>query len=55
MLDLLYKDVIVDTLDAHIFDTHAVANSMLKRLLTSNTFMAPFAIFVKGKNDTAME
>lgn len=58
MLDLLRKDGILDTLDARIaelFDTNAAVNRFSHRVLTSNTFMAPIATFVRRKADKAME
>lgn len=57
MLNLLRKDVIEDTLEAHIpkvFDTYAAADRLSKRLLTSIKFMAPI-VTVRRKKDTTIE
>lgn len=48
MLELLYEDVICDTLDAFIakfFDTDEASDRLSKQLLTSSSFMTPIAKF----------
>lgn len=57
MLNLLHKDVILDTLDGHvakIFDTEAAADRLSKRFLTSSTFMESIATFMRSKTYTTM-
>lgn len=52
MLYLLRKDVMGETLEAHIsksFDTYAAADRLLKKDLTSSSFMALIATFVRRK------
>lgn len=58
MLDLLHKEVIRESLDAHkekLFDTNVAANRLSQRLLISKSFMAPIATFLRRKSDTTME
>lgn len=58
MLDLCHKDVIGDTMDAHIakfLDTNAAADRLSQRLLTLSTFMSPLVTFMRRKIDTAKE
>lgn len=58
MLNLLGKEVIGDTLDAHIAkfnESNAVAYRWSQRLLGSSTAMAPIETIVWRKNITAVE
>lgn len=58
MLDQLRKDLIAKTLDAHIpncFDTVVAADGLAKRLLASDSFLAPIATFVRCETNTLME
>lgn len=58
MLEMLRKEVIVKTLDAHIakiFDTNAAAGRVSKRLLTSSSFMARVATLAQRITDTKMD
>lgn len=58
MWDLKPKDVIGETLDAHIanfFDTNAAAEGLSKRLLASSPFMVPIATFMRRRTDTALK
>lgn len=56
VLDLLLKDVIEGTLDAHkvkLLDMNADADRLLKNLLTKSSLMAPILTFVQRKPDAA--
>lgn len=58
MLHLLNKDVIEDTLKAHIakfLDTNEVDDGPSKRLLTLTTFVLSNATFVRRKRVTAVQ
>lgn len=58
MLDLLHEEVIgnmLDSLIAKCFDNNATADRLSQKLLTSNTFNAPIATFVRREANTAME
>lgn len=58
LLDLLRKEVIEETLDAHVttfFDTDEAAKGLSKRLLASTFFMALIANFNRRKSNTAMQ
>lgn len=59
MLDLPRKNFIGDTFEAHSrakwYGTNVAVDRLSQRLLTSNTFMASIAIFVKRRTDTAMD
>lgn len=58
MLDLLCKNFISETFDAHVaklFYTDAAADRVPKKLLTPRSFMAPTATFEQRKPDTAIE
>lgn len=58
MLDLIRRDVVEETLDAHIsriLDPQMATEKLLKKLLTPNSIMAPFPTFVKRKTKTGME
>lgn len=58
MLDKLCKDVVGESLNAHIakfLNTDAAADVFSKRSLISSSFMAPIATFLRRKTDTAME
>lgn len=58
MLELLGKHVIGETLDAHVakyFYTNAGADGVSKILLTSCSFIAPVATFLRLKMDAAIE
>lgn len=49
MLDLLFKEVIGETLDdqtARLFDTNAAANRLPKKFLTLSSLSSPIATFV---------
>lgn len=57
LLDLLPKDVIGDTLEAHIakfLDTDEFTDRVQKKLLTSSSFMASIATYVHRKTNTAI-
>lgn len=54
MLDLLRKDVIEETMDAHIakvLNTYAAADEISEKLLTSSSFIAPITTFVPYKTN----
>lgn len=58
MLDLLRKDVIGKNFDAHIaklFETNEPGEELLKRLLTSTSFITRTATFVRPNTNTAMK
>lgn len=58
MLDLLSKDFIGETLDAHTakyLNTNEAAEGLSKRLLTSNSVLPPIATFVRRTTDKAMK
>lgn len=58
MLDLLSKDVIGETLDAHIMENaeqDAVAEVLAKRLLAPGWFMALVATLARRETDSAMK
>lgn len=58
MLDLMRKEVMQETLDAHVaklFGTGAAADWLSKRLWTRSSFMEPIATFVRHKKGTTME
>lgn len=56
-MDFLFKDVISETMDAHIAkfsDTEAAADWPLKKLLTSSSFIAPTATFLRCQTDSGI-
>lgn len=56
-IDLLLKDLIGDTLDAHImnkFNAYVAAEGLSKSLLTSSSLMAPIATLVRRNAYTVM-
>lgn len=58
MLDLLRKDIIRETLEAHkaeFINTDTVANGLWKKLIASSSLMQPIATFVRHKSDTTSE
>lgn len=58
MLDVLCRNVICNTIDAHIanyFNVDANADKLSKRLLNSSSFIAPITTFVRLQADTTLE
>lgn len=58
MLDLLFKDIIEERLEAYKatnFDTDVAADKVSERLLPSRLFVTPAAWFVRCKTDTTMD
>lgn len=54
---VLHKEVVVETLDAHIakcFDTNATADRFSKRLMIPSSFMAGSGSFVKCMTNTTI-
>lgn len=57
MMGELREEVIGETLDApigKILDTDVAANRLLKKLLTSRSFMRPIATFIRHNTDSAI-
>lgn len=57
-LNVVRKEVIGDLLDAHIeisFNAHVPVHKLLEKLLTSSSFMAPIAMFIRPIRDTFMK
>lgn len=58
MMDLLRRDVIGDTLDAHVarfFEKDEAAEGLWKRMFTSTSFMGRIENFAGHRMDTATE
>lgn len=58
VLDLLREEFtgdILDTQNAMYLNTNAAANSLLKKLLASTSFLAPVGKFVRQKTDSPLQ
>lgn len=58
MLDVLVKNVMGDTWDAHIakfFHTNAAVDKLSQRLLILNTVITPITTFLRPRTDVSME
>lgn len=57
-MDLLRREVIADSLEAHIakiFDTDSAGYRLSQRLFTSNTFMASIETLLRQNIDSTVE